>query len=70
MFMYTVYIIGEKVNFRGFKTLDEAHEFCVDDASPIMVIFEGMSMNDIFDNRMTEPLALYINGKHYDVSSE
>lgn len=66
--MFTVYIIGEKINFQGFKTLQEAHDFCVDDASPIMLIFEHMSMDDIFYNKFTEPLALYINGKQYDVS--
>lgn len=66
--MYTVYIIDEKVNFQGFKTLNEAHAHCVEYAYPIMLIFEGMTMDDIFYNKMTKALALYVNGKQYDVS--
>lgn len=66
--MFTVFIIGEKVNFRGYETFEEAHEYCLDDASPIMLIFEHMSVDDIFYKRMTEPLAMYVNGKQYDVS--
>ena len=65
---YTVFMIGEKVNFRGCKTLDDAHAFCIDDGSPINLIFEHMSPDDIFYNRLAEPLAMYVNGKRYDVS--
>ena len=64
---YTVFMIGEKVNFRGCKTLEDAHKFCVEDGSPINLIFEHLSLDHIFYNRLTEPLAIYINGKEYKV---
>ncbi|MEM9951156.1 MAG: hypothetical protein AAF846_06140 [Chloroflexota bacterium] len=65
---YTVFIIDEKVNFRGFKELKEAQQFCEDDGAELMLIFEGMSMDDIFDQNYSEPMAMYVHGKRYDVS--
>jgi len=66
--MFMIYQFGEKVELKSFESLDEAHSYCEDADYPILLIFEGMILDDVYYNRFTEPLALYINGKRYDTT--
>lgn len=66
--MYYVYIMIEKVEMATFDDLAKAHHYCQNPPHPstIYIIWEG-DINESFDGRHGIPLAMYVNGKQYEV---
>lgn len=66
---YYVYMMGEKVEMMVFDDLKKAHRYCQNPPhfSYMYIIWEG-DIKKSFDGYHGVPLAMYVNGKRYDVS--